>query len=79
MLRRLLMSEIVKNPSQLTLIIQLRTHAEPLPSVDSGLDASQPAYSISWISVYTEHEEKLVFLSHLKKKIIDIFVYFGPC
>lgn len=73
------MSEIVKNPSQLTLIIQLRTHAEPLPSVDSGLDASQPPYRISWISVYRGHEEKLVFLSHLKKKFIDIFVYFGPC
>lgn len=66
------MSEIFKNPSQLTLvIIQLRTHTELLPSEDSGLNASQPTCSISLdFPVYMEHNGKIVSFS-FKKHFID--------
>ena len=59
-----------------SVIIRLRTHAEPLPSEDSGLDASQPTCSISWISVYMERDGKIGFSFSFKKMLlIDLLIF----
>ena len=59
-----------------SVIIQLRTHTELLPSEDSGLNASQPTCSISWISVYMEHNGKIGFSFSFKNiSLIDFFFF----